>query len=289
MPTVDPRPSDAEVRRALAECMTAADIDDAMGWPSGTARRRRWRAPDRGGLPFADAELGGTALWFRSTFEAWQAGSGDHDLAMSSPAVPDRVRAVLELGGQEAAVDLAAATPVSRAEAASGEVDRRLRFVEPAPAAPPAEQASVEDVGATDAGNVEADGRQRQFAEDLAVDEEPAREPSATQDGGGADVDSVALNVELDPSPRELTGEDTAARDGLIAVQSGFELEVGQHVLAEVQGRWRDVVVTHRDRATVAVDYALDDTPLGLRRQRIAVERVRVLNRGGDSGPGQRR
>jgi hypothetical protein len=66
------RPSDAQIRRALAECMTGEDIDDAMGWPRGTARRRRWMAPDRGGLPFADAELGGVALWFRSTFEAWQ-------------------------------------------------------------------------------------------------------------------------------------------------------------------------------------------------------------------------
>ena len=38
-------PTPAEIRRALAECMTLADIDDAMGWLPGTAGRRRWRVP----------------------------------------------------------------------------------------------------------------------------------------------------------------------------------------------------------------------------------------------------
>src|SRR4051794_36591809 len=66
-----PRPSVAEIRRALAECMTVEDIDDAMGWAPGTARRRRWRIPERGGLPFADAELAGVPLWFRTTIETW--------------------------------------------------------------------------------------------------------------------------------------------------------------------------------------------------------------------------
>jgi hypothetical protein len=64
------RPSELEIRRALAECTTLGDIDDAMGWSPGTARRRRWRPLERGGLPSADAELGGVALWFRSTFES---------------------------------------------------------------------------------------------------------------------------------------------------------------------------------------------------------------------------
>jgi hypothetical protein len=36
-------PDAAVIRRALAECMTLADIDDAMGWAPGTARQRRWR------------------------------------------------------------------------------------------------------------------------------------------------------------------------------------------------------------------------------------------------------
>jgi hypothetical protein len=53
--------------------MTVADIDDAMGWAQGTARRRRWRDPADGGLPPADAELGGVALWFRATISRWRA------------------------------------------------------------------------------------------------------------------------------------------------------------------------------------------------------------------------
>jgi hypothetical protein len=67
------RPDDAAIRRALAECMTLADIDDAMGWSPGTARRRRWSDPERGGLPPSDAELGGVPLWFRATIEEWRA------------------------------------------------------------------------------------------------------------------------------------------------------------------------------------------------------------------------
>ena len=105
-----PRPSVAEIRRALAECMTVEDIDDAMGWAPGTARRRRWRIPERGGLPFADAELAGVPLWFRSTIETWRADassalrrdraepghpdSGEqpaHATAIVPPAVPPAV------------------------------------------------------------------------------------------------------------------------------------------------------------------------------------------------------
>ncbi|GAA1257206.1 hypothetical protein GCM10009609_20360 [Pseudonocardia aurantiaca] len=66
-------PDAAAIQRALAECMTLADIDDAMAWRPGTARRRRWHDRDAGGLPPADAELGGMPLWFRSTFSRWRA------------------------------------------------------------------------------------------------------------------------------------------------------------------------------------------------------------------------
>ncbi|WP_170231453.1 hypothetical protein [Pseudonocardia kunmingensis] len=66
-------PDAATIRRALGECMTLADIDDAMDWPEGTARRRRWRDPAAGGLPPADAELGGVPLWFRATVSRWRA------------------------------------------------------------------------------------------------------------------------------------------------------------------------------------------------------------------------
>jgi hypothetical protein len=58
--------TDAEIRRALAECMTLANIDEAMGWQYGRARGRRWRLSPAG-LAIADAEIGGIPLWFRST------------------------------------------------------------------------------------------------------------------------------------------------------------------------------------------------------------------------------
>jgi hypothetical protein len=162
------RLSPAEIRRALAECMTLANIDEAMDWPEGTARRLRWGAgPDH--LPFADTELGGVPIWFRATIEAW-----------------------------------------------------RATLPEPAP-----EYDEEED----------------------ATEEEPADDPEES-----AEPD--------EPDPAQL--------------QSGFDLHPGQHVTANIHGRWRDAVVTHRDRATVAVDYNLDDTPLGVRRQRISIDRIRL-------------
>jgi hypothetical protein len=72
-PGPPPAPDPGAIRRALAECMTLADIDEAMAWRSGTARRRRWLDPDAGGLPPADAELGGMPLWFRATVFRWRA------------------------------------------------------------------------------------------------------------------------------------------------------------------------------------------------------------------------
>ena len=66
------RPDARAIRRALAECMTLSDIDDALGWTPGTARRYRWRDPERGGLPPSDAELAGQAIWFRDTIERWR-------------------------------------------------------------------------------------------------------------------------------------------------------------------------------------------------------------------------
>jgi hypothetical protein len=59
-------------------------------------------------------------------------------------------------------------------------------------------------------------------------------------------------------------------------VRSGYDLAVGQNVLADVHGGWRDAVVAHRDRTTVMVEYQLNDTPLGARRQRIGTDRVRI-------------
>jgi hypothetical protein len=182
------RLSHPEIRRALAECMTLANIDEAMDWKPGTARRRRWSTgPDR--LPFADAELAGVPLWFRSTIEAWQASL-------------------------------------------------------PEPEPEPEPDLDDED------GETEDDQ-----TEDVTEDEpeEPETEAEETE---------PEEPEEEEPDPR--------------SVQSGFELRTGQRVTANIHGRWRDAVVTHRDRATVAVDYNLDDTPHGMRRQRISVSRIRL-------------
>jgi hypothetical protein len=207
VPADQPRPDEAAIRRALAECMTAADIDDAMGWESGTARRRRWRAPDRGGLPNADAEIGGVALWFRRTIETWRS------------APPER-------------------RPRRPAEVAEQP--------EPRPASSPPEPVST------------------------TPEPEPAETSATTEPAAEETVEETA-----DETVDE-TAQATPSIDDLAAVPSGYDLVVGQHVLADVHGRWRDAVVAHRDRTSVMVEYRLDDTPLGARRQRIGIDRVRL-------------
>jgi Family of unknown function (DUF6082) len=79
-------PDAAGIRRALAECMTVSDIDDAMGWAPDTARRRRWHDPTAGGLPPADAELAGTPLWFRATISRWRALQQDTRPPVAPPS-----------------------------------------------------------------------------------------------------------------------------------------------------------------------------------------------------------
>ncbi|WP_214404882.1 hypothetical protein [Pseudonocardia lacus] len=171
--------------------MTVADIDDAMGWEAGTARRRRWRDRDRGGLPFADAELGGVALWFRATIEEWRESTADpHD--------------------------------------------------EPAEDGP-------DDDGPVDVDDVPVEADADKPAEEPEPEPEPADEPAA---------------VEPEPEPPVLV--------------SGYDLAPGERVLVEVRGRWHEAHVRHRDRTTVAVDYTLDGTPSGMRRQRVGLDRIRV-------------
>lgn len=82
------RPSPEMIRRVLQECMSFVDLDAAMGWPRGTARRRRWRPLERGGLPPPDAELGDEPIWFRETFTAW-ASSPRSPAAGRPPATPE--------------------------------------------------------------------------------------------------------------------------------------------------------------------------------------------------------
>ncbi len=221
-----PPPDAAAIRRALAECMTLGDIDDAMGWATGTARRRRWRDPDAGGLPPADAELGGVPLWFRATIIGWD----EHE--DPPPAV-----------GHSAEPDTA-----TRAEGDAGP--------EVGPEAEP--QPVTSGAGAeSDAGaNVGAD-----------LEAESGAPTGADADvGAGAEPDSGA-DVRVGPG-REPPG---AGR-----IDTGFSLSAGQDVQAFVQGAWHPATVVSRDRRTVVVDYQLAPGPLGARRQRVTLERIRV-------------
>jgi hypothetical protein len=277
-----PRPSVAEIRRALAECMTVEDIDDAMGWAPGTARRRRWRIPERGGLPFADAELAGVPLWFRSTIETWRADassalrrdraepghpdSGEqpaHATTIVPPAVPP---AGLDVG--------VPAAPIAEPPAGLGiEVDAEDAVDSP-PASPiAAVHAAVDEVGSgSDRASTPqpvAEGDARLVAEYGAEDEEVG---TTEPDTGAAEP----VDADHDPDAHEATTPAAIAEPGEVAVRSGFDLQVGQRVLAHVHGRWREARVGHRDRTTVAVDYDLDATLLGGRRQRVGIDRVRL-------------
>jgi hypothetical protein len=217
-------PSRGEIRRALAECMTLANIDEAMDWEPGTARRRRWRAPDHGGLPFADAELGGVSIWFRSTIEDWQGA-----LAGKSAQPTD-------IGNEESPTT--AGSPIE---------------------APPEPQPLPAEAGTTTPD--EAD-----LADECSSAVPPTGDTPEEADAG-PDEDEQA-----ESGAASGAGDDVGHR----VLQSGFELDIGQQVVANIHGQWCDAVVTHRDRATVAVDYNIDGTSLGARRQRISLDRVRL-------------
>lgn len=60
------RPSDAEIRRALDEVMSLADIDEERGWPPGTAHTSLDRPH---GLPNPDARVGGSRVYSGSTLQ----------------------------------------------------------------------------------------------------------------------------------------------------------------------------------------------------------------------------
>ena len=224
--------------------MTVGDIDDAMGWPHGTARRRRWRPPATGGLPAADAELGGVALWFRATWENWpRAGFGRHDPdGLTSRDAGDEVELTdLPDEGHTADADV---EPTEDGNATTG-IDH--------------DEATEPEPGGTHGAGDEAGG-------------------AADDDGGVVDVDD-----DIDPVNDAGQGEEPEEDGGGDAapppVTSGFEFDVDQQVLAFAHGRWRKAPVRHRDRATVVVEYNLDPTPLGARRQRVGIDRVRPAAR----------
>jgi hypothetical protein len=231
-PTPPGVPDAAAIRRALGECMTLADIDDAMDWPEGTARRRRWRDPATGGLPPADAELGGVPLWFRATISRWRAGTAG--------APPDA-------GKQPAGDDGAPSGP--RSEPAGGAPAHQPEVhpedgpgtgtrSEPPPE-PPSEPRSVPEA--------------EPLAESAAeVETESASEGEGEGEGEG--------------------GESATAPP----LRSGFQLDEGQDVLAHVHGSWQPAVVRSRARRTVVVDYQVHPGALGARRQRVAIDRIRL-------------
>jgi hypothetical protein len=73
-----------------------------------------------------------------------------------------------------------------------------------------------------------------------------------------------------DSEPHDSDAATTVPIEEMPAVQSGFDLAVGQNVLAAVHGGWRDAVVAHRGRTSVMVEYRLDGTPLGARRRALS-------------------
>ena len=126
-----------------------------------------------------------------------------------------------------------------------------------------------------------AEGDARPVAEYGAEDEEVG---TTEPDTGAAEP----VDADHDPDAHEATTPAAIAEPGEVAVRSGFDLQVGQRVLAHVHGRWREARVGHRDRTTVAVDYDLDATPLGGRRQRVGIDRspAAILTAQRDLGAG---
>lgn len=282
----DARPSDVQIRRALAECMTVDDIDDAMGWPRGTARRRRWMAPNHGGLPFADAELAGVALWFRSTFELWQqnpaahAGrrQGRHGQAPSGTVGRSTRSADDATDGRPAPLPTSPADSVDRNQP-GGTTD----VVDAETGAGPSE-----DVDATPA----ADDAGLRHSEALRPGRGDSSAPADTSNSAERATEVVHAGVEepagqLDEQddlnagtpPAESAAEADERVEGegeVLRVLSGLDLSLGQLVLAEISGHWREARVSSRDHGTVLVEYQLNDTPLGARVRRLGVDRVRV-------------
>lgn len=260
----DERPSDATIRRALAECLTVSDIDDAMGWRPGTARRRRWRDPPDG-LPPADAELGGTALWFRSTVSRWRR---QLDQRRDAP------RAGSEL---PPAVPQPESAPPEPAPAAS---EPTLR---PAPAEPPP--------APTEPPPAASEPTPRVSHADVRAEPEPGPDAEVEADHASAPgIDDPStepgLEVEQDAGTAPPAASVPPAGDDLPAgaepdgarVRSGFEVEIGEPVFALVHRRWRPATVQARARTTVVVDYRLGGGALDERRQRVAIDRIRRIS-----------
>ncbi|TWF77494.1 AAA ATPase-like protein [Pseudonocardia hierapolitana] len=92
-----------------------------------------------------------------------------------------------------------------------------------------------------------------------------------------ADPDSAAdLGEAADQDGGSRTDPDSENAPPAATVRSGFQLDPGQDVFAYVHGAWHPAIVASRDRRTVVVDYQLNPGPLGARRQRVTIDRVRL-------------
>jgi hypothetical protein len=113
------------------------------------------------------------------------------------------------------------------------------------------------------------------------IDDAPAA-PGATEPTSGSAEDAathIGTSEEQDDD-----GADVGSDGGSDQVSTGFQLTPGQEVVALVRGQWRPAVVVSRDRRTVVVDYQLASGPLGSRRQRVAIDRVRLTEPTADPG-----
>jgi hypothetical protein len=177
---------------------------------------------------------------------------------VDGPDRPDGVRA--GAGQDETAPGVPDAAAIRREHARPASDDT----AQPAHPGPSPRAAAVDNADT----EPESEVAPRQAATDAhasTAEQRPASEPSdatpAAVDEGDRDGDGV-----------------TEVSDDIVStevVHSGFQLELGQHVLAYVHGAWQPAVVASRDRRTVVVDYQLDPGPLGARRQRVAIDRVR--------------
>jgi hypothetical protein len=268
-------PDEAAIRRALADCMTLADIDDAMGWRPGTARRRRWRNPPAG-LPPADAELGGVALWFRTTIEHWRT-TPTRPAAATAPPLPSDPPPHT---GHDEHEDVESSRPEIHPDPERTDTSMSAQPYH----AQTLDSDDMDEAASTDAhgSSLNSEGQAPQAPQGAHPDSEDITDDD-TEDSPGP----TPLNTKRPHDhPRadhaaEPRSEHAGQRD---SVGSGFELELGQQVLAFVHKRWHPASVAARDRRTVVVDYQVGDTPLGQRRQRLTLDRIHLPADRSDNG-----
>ena len=200
--------------------------------------------------PNADAEFAGIALWFRSTINTWQQSAPTlRRRTTTEPSEPD--------------------PPATLDQEAPADTPNR-----------PEPEDRDEQITGTDTGSTRPDpdlDLNPDTKTCLDTDRDEGSDPTEPVPTGDDDGQGVARTRAAGVDPHAgATSEPAPARAAASAVTSGFDLAVGQRVVAEVHGDWRDAVVAHRDRTTVVVEYQINDSPLGARRQRVGTDRVRI-------------